>query len=85
MEPRKSFAGGLEVNDVDIERLEDEAYDQGFQDGLDEDVEVPSWIENFLEELSRAGLDSIDSIEVRWDAALKALVCTQKGKEVSFK
>ena len=74
-----------ETSDLSYQEGYDEGHRQGFDDALDEAVEIPDWTENFRETLERKGFDLLDSIEVRYDAALKALIFTQKGREVSFR
>jgi len=77
----------------DIEFTQATAYDDGYECGyemgikdiLEEGAEIPDWVEIFLDELSRKALDPLEGLHLRWDAALKALVCTQKGREVMFK
>lgn len=79
--------------DADIEKLEDEAYQLGYGEGYDNGVidgeldaeDAPPWTEAFLEALNDKAFDPLDAIEVHYDAALKAVVCSQKGREVSFK
>ena len=63
-----------------------EGFDAGWEEGkLEAEDECPEWSIEFREELTRKGFDLLNSIEVYWDAALKALIFTQKGREVSFR
>ncbi len=70
------------MSERDEDRAYDSGYAEGFDDGLDKGAELPPFAETLRESLRLKGIDATENVTVRYDAALKAFLWTQDGREV---